>query len=184
MIEATVGGGAMTSGRSLRPEGGRLVSCVCSSFVPIPRDSGEDAGPSCLVCGKAPPTTQNVGPANGTREDGSLTVQVEQAGDALIVRVVGELSRSTAETFDASCDWRLAVTPLPSIWTSGAWASSTPRAFDRCSGSGTIRFGTEVGFECGVHRRPSNKRSSGVAWSVCCRWWTEDLHPPPPPGSE
>jgi anti-anti-sigma factor len=36
-----------------------------------------------------------------TRQDGPLTVQVEHAGDALTVRAVGELSRSTAETFEA-----------------------------------------------------------------------------------
>ena len=83
------------------------MTCACSSFVPIPRDSGGDAGPSCLVCGKAPPTAQNVGPTNGTREDGSLTVQVEQAGDALIVRAIGELSRSTAEMFET--ELRLAI---------------------------------------------------------------------------
>ena len=36
-----------------------------------------------------------------TREDGPLTLQVEHAGDALTVRAIGELSRSTAETFEA-----------------------------------------------------------------------------------
>ncbi len=36
-----------------------------------------------------------------TRKDGPLTVQVEQAGDALMVSAIGELSRSTAETFEA-----------------------------------------------------------------------------------
>jgi anti-sigma B factor antagonist len=76
-----------------------LVTCTCSSFVPIPRAGGRDAGPSCLFCGKAPPAAQYVGP-NGTREGGPLTVQVEQAGDALMVRVIGRLSRSTAETFE------------------------------------------------------------------------------------
>ena len=83
------------------------MTCGCSSFVPIPRDSGEDAGPSCLVCGKTPPTAQNVGPTNGAREDGSLTVEMAQAGDALIVRAIGELSRATAETFEAKL--RLAI---------------------------------------------------------------------------
>jgi anti-anti-sigma factor len=77
------------------------VTCACPSFVPIPREGEKDAGPSCLVCGKAPPAAQNVGPTNGTREDRPLTVQVERAGDALIVRAIGELSCSTAETFEA-----------------------------------------------------------------------------------
>ena len=72
-----------------------------------------------------------------------------------------------------SCDWRLAVTPQPSSWTSEAWVLLTPRAFDPWSGSRTNRFGPEAGFECGVHRRRSNKRSSGEAWSICCRWSTE-----------
>jgi anti-sigma B factor antagonist len=36
-----------------------------------------------------------------TRKDGPLTVHVEQAGDALMVRASGELSRSTAERFEA-----------------------------------------------------------------------------------
>jgi anti-sigma B factor antagonist len=35
-----------------------------------------------------------------TRKDGPLTVHVEQAGDALMVRASGELSRSTAERFE------------------------------------------------------------------------------------
>jgi anti-sigma B factor antagonist len=89
------------AGRSLGPEGDPLVTCTCSSFVPIPRENEKDAGPSCLVCGKAPPAAQNVAPTNGTREDRPLTVQVQQAGDVLIVRAIGELSRSTAETFEA-----------------------------------------------------------------------------------
>jgi anti-sigma B factor antagonist len=77
------------------------VTCSCSSFVPIPRDGEGDAGPSCLFCGKAPPAEPNVAPTNGTRQDGPLTVHVEQAGDALMVRANGELSRSTAEKFEA-----------------------------------------------------------------------------------
>jgi anti-anti-sigma factor len=36
-----------------------------------------------------------------TREAGPLTVQVEQAGDALMVRATGDLIRSTAPTFEA-----------------------------------------------------------------------------------
>jgi anti-anti-sigma factor len=36
-----------------------------------------------------------------TREAGPLTVQVEQADDALTVRAIGDLTRSTAETFEA-----------------------------------------------------------------------------------
>ena len=77
------------------------MTCTCSSFVPISREGGSDAAPSCLLCGKAPPPARNVGSTNGTRENGPLTVLVEQAGDALIVRAIGELSRSTAETFEA-----------------------------------------------------------------------------------
>ncbi len=36
-----------------------------------------------------------------TRQDGPLTILVEHAGDALMVRATGELNRSTAETFEA-----------------------------------------------------------------------------------
>jgi anti-anti-sigma factor len=36
-----------------------------------------------------------------TREAGPLTVRVEQAGDALMVRASGDLIRSTAPTFEA-----------------------------------------------------------------------------------
>ena len=42
-----------------------------------------------------------------TRQDGPLTVRMEQAGDTLTVRAIGELSRSTAETFEA--ELRLAI---------------------------------------------------------------------------
>ena len=35
-----------------------------------------------------------------TRQDGPLTVQMEEAGDRLMVRAIGELSRPTAETFE------------------------------------------------------------------------------------
>jgi anti-anti-sigma factor len=35
-----------------------------------------------------------------TRQDGPLTIRMEQAGDVLVVRVFGELGRSTAETFE------------------------------------------------------------------------------------
>ena len=35
-----------------------------------------------------------------TRQDGPLTIRTEQAGDVLVVRVFGELGRSTAETFE------------------------------------------------------------------------------------
>ena len=42
-----------------------------------------------------------MGNSDTTRKDGQLTVQVEQAGDALMVRASGELSRSTAERFEA-----------------------------------------------------------------------------------
>jgi anti-sigma B factor antagonist len=93
------GVGSDDAGRSLQLEGSPLVTCTCSSFVPIPRAGGRDAGPSCLFCGKAPPAPRDVG-RNGTREDGPLTVEVDQAGDALTVRVSGELSRSTAESFE------------------------------------------------------------------------------------
>jgi anti-sigma B factor antagonist len=77
------------------------MTCTCSNFVPISREGGSDAAPSCLLCGKAPPAAPNVELTNGTHEDGPLTVQVEHAGDALIFRAIGELSRSTAETFEA-----------------------------------------------------------------------------------
>ena len=42
-----------------------------------------------------------------TRQDGPLTVRMEQVGDTLIVRATGELSRSTAKTFEA--ELRLAI---------------------------------------------------------------------------
>jgi anti-sigma B factor antagonist len=91
------------AGRFLPLEGDPLVTCTCSSFVPISRGGErDDAEPSCLLCGKAPPAAQNVGPTNGTRQDGPLTVHVEKAGDALMVRAIGELSRSTAKTFEAA----------------------------------------------------------------------------------
>jgi anti-anti-sigma factor len=42
-----------------------------------------------------------------TRQDGPLTVRMEQAGDTLMVRAIGELSRPTAETFEA--ELRMAI---------------------------------------------------------------------------
>ena len=42
-----------------------------------------------------------------TRQDGPLTIRMEQAGDVLTVRAIGDLSRSTAETFEA--ELRLAI---------------------------------------------------------------------------
>jgi anti-sigma B factor antagonist len=36
-----------------------------------------------------------------TRRDGPLTVQVEQVGDALTVRAIGDLTRSTSQMFEA-----------------------------------------------------------------------------------
>jgi anti-anti-sigma factor len=42
-----------------------------------------------------------------TRQDGPLTIRTEQAGDVLVVRVFGELGRSTAETFEF--ELRLAI---------------------------------------------------------------------------
>jgi anti-sigma B factor antagonist len=42
-----------------------------------------------------------MGDSDTTRNDGPLTVQVERAGDALMLRASGELSRSTAESFEA-----------------------------------------------------------------------------------
>jgi anti-anti-sigma factor len=42
-----------------------------------------------------------MGRRDRTREDGPLTVQMEQAGDTLVVRATGELIRSTAKTFEA-----------------------------------------------------------------------------------
>jgi anti-sigma B factor antagonist len=47
-----------------------------------------------------------------TRQDGPLTVQVEHTGDALTVRAIGELTRSTAETFEA--ELRLVISADPS----------------------------------------------------------------------
>jgi anti-sigma B factor antagonist len=42
-----------------------------------------------------------MGDSDTTRNDGALTVQVERAGDALMLRASGELGRSTAERFEA-----------------------------------------------------------------------------------
>ena len=42
-----------------------------------------------------------------TRQDGPLTIRMEQAGDLLTVHVIGELGRSTAKTFEA--ELRLAI---------------------------------------------------------------------------
>ena len=36
-----------------------------------------------------------------TRQDGPLTVQVEHTGDALTVRAIGDLTRSTSQMFEA-----------------------------------------------------------------------------------
>jgi anti-anti-sigma factor len=44
---------------------------------------------------------------NRARQDGQLTIRMEQVGDTLTVRAVGELGRSTAETFEA--ELRLAI---------------------------------------------------------------------------
>jgi anti-sigma B factor antagonist len=42
-----------------------------------------------------------MGNGQTTRKDGPLILRMEQAGDALMVRASGELSRSTAERFEA-----------------------------------------------------------------------------------
>ncbi|OLE36224.1 MAG: hypothetical protein AUG48_08130 [Actinobacteria bacterium 13_1_20CM_3_68_9] len=42
-----------------------------------------------------------------TRQDGPLIIRMEQAGEVLVVRAIGELSGSTAETFEA--ELRLAI---------------------------------------------------------------------------
>jgi len=42
-----------------------------------------------------------MGNSDTTFRDGPLTFKVEQAGDALMLRASGELSRSTAERFEA-----------------------------------------------------------------------------------
>ena len=44
---------------------------------------------------------------NRSRQDGPLTIRMEQAGDMLTVHVIGELGRSTAKTFEAES--RLAI---------------------------------------------------------------------------
>jgi anti-anti-sigma factor len=44
---------------------------------------------------------------NRARQDGPLTIRMEQAGDVLTARAIGELGRSTAETFEA--ELRLAI---------------------------------------------------------------------------
>ena len=96
-----------------------------------------------------------------TRQDGPLTVQVEHAGDALTVRAVGELSRSTAETFEA--ELRLVISGDASTvdLDLGAVALSTPRACDPCCGSVTSRFGPEAGFGCGHVSAPVQEALAG-----------------------
>jgi anti-anti-sigma factor len=42
-----------------------------------------------------------------TRQDGPLTIRMEQVGELLTVRAIGELGRSTGETFEA--ELRLAI---------------------------------------------------------------------------
>jgi anti-sigma B factor antagonist len=42
-----------------------------------------------------------------TRKDGPLILRMEQAGDALMVRASGELSRSTVERFEAELRQRI-----------------------------------------------------------------------------
>jgi anti-anti-sigma factor len=44
---------------------------------------------------------------NRSRQDGPLTIRMEQAGDMLTVHAIGELGRSTAKTFEA--ELRLAI---------------------------------------------------------------------------
>jgi anti-anti-sigma factor len=44
---------------------------------------------------------------NRSRQDGPLTIRMEQAGDVLTVHAIGELGRSTAKTFEA--ELRLAI---------------------------------------------------------------------------
>ena len=47
-----------------------------------------------------PGLLQGMGNPDTTRKDVPLTVDLEQAGDVLMVRASGELSRSTAERFE------------------------------------------------------------------------------------
>src|SRR5436190_15030101 len=57
--------------------------------------------------GNPPVPTEAMDHWDRTRQDGPLTIRTEQAGDALVVRVFGELGRSTAETFEF--ELRLAI---------------------------------------------------------------------------
>ena len=75
--------------RNLRPTS---ESPVALSVRPL------EQGPSRKGSLRVP--TQAMDHWDRTRQDGPLTIRMEQAGDVLVVRVFGELGRSTAETFE------------------------------------------------------------------------------------
>ena len=105
-----------------------------------------------------------------TREAGPLTVQVEQAGDALMVRATGDLIRSTAPTFEAELRMVIcggASTVDLDLGGVGLIDSTGLQSMIR-AGNHTLRRG--AGSECGMRRRPSGARSSGAAASSCFRW--------------
>ena len=108
-----------------------------------------------------------------TRRDGPLTIRTEQAGDLLVVRVFGELGRSTAETFEF--ELRLAIsgdasTVVLDLAGLGTIDSTGLRSVVRIANQ-SLRAGGRL--ECGGHRRPSNKHSRGAAWSICSPWSSE-----------
>src|SRR4051794_39157783 len=72
----------------------------CGAIRP-PLKQGPSRGGSLRV------STQAMNRWDRTRQDGPLTIRTEQAGDVLVVRVSGELGRSTAKTFEF--ELRLAI---------------------------------------------------------------------------
>ena len=107
------------------------------------------------------------------RKDGQLTVQVEQAGDALLVWASGELTRSTAERFEAELrqaidnDASAVVLDLGAV---GFIDSAGLRSVLRIANH-SFRDGGRLRMR--IHRRLSEKRSRGAAWSGSSRWSTE-----------
>ena len=91
----------------------------------------------------------------------------------------GELTRSTAERFEAELRQAIDNDASSVVLDLGAVGFIDSTGLHPCSGSRTIRFGTEAGFECGMHRRLSKKRSRGAAWSGSCRWSTEAVRNAP-----
>ena len=108
-----------------------------------------------------------------TRQDGPLTVKIGQHDDTLIVRAIGELSRPTAEIFEAELRMAIsgdAVTVELDLGAVGFIDSTGVRSVLRVANY-SLRAGGRL--RSAVYRRRSNRRSSGAAWSACCLPSTE-----------